>query len=119
VIGAAYKQLFHNIFSRLWTRATVFTADSRSDHANCRSNPLALDGDHFADPAPDRAGEATMSKLVSVVALLCLVILSVPAFAQTACQQRCITGCSGKGTLCLNKCETRCSINGTARRTGN
>jgi hypothetical protein len=59
-----------------------------------------------------------MSKLISVAALLLVVTLPGPALAQTACQQRCVTGCSGKGMLCLNKCETRCNIYGTARRDG-
>jgi hypothetical protein len=59
-----------------------------------------------------------MFKIVSVVAVLCLMTIAAPASAQTACQQRCITGCSGKGTMCMNTCESRCAINGTARRTG-
>jgi hypothetical protein len=59
-----------------------------------------------------------MFKLVSVAAVLCLATFSVPASAQTACQQRCITGCAGKGNMCENKCESRCAIYGTARRTG-
>jgi hypothetical protein len=59
-----------------------------------------------------------MSKFIAVAALLYFATLSVPALAQTACQQRCITGCSGKGTMCLNKCESRCELYGTARRNG-
>jgi hypothetical protein len=57
-----------------------------------------------------------MSKLILVVALALLVTASGPAPAQTACQQRCIGNCSGKGNMCLNKCETRCAIYGTAKR---
>ena len=57
-----------------------------------------------------------MSKLIGVAALLCLVAMPVAAFAQTACQQRCLTSCPGKGGVCLNKCEARCGVYGTAKR---
>jgi hypothetical protein len=60
--------------------------------------------------------EITMSKLIWVAVLVFFVAASGPALAQTACQQRCIGNCSGKGNMCLNKCETRCAINGTAKR---
>jgi hypothetical protein len=57
-----------------------------------------------------------MSKLIWVAALALLATASSAALAQTACQQRCIGNCSGKGNMCLNKCETRCAIYGTAKR---
>ena len=38
-----------------------------------------------------------MSKLIWIIALALLVAASGPALAQTACQQRCIGNCSGKG----------------------
>lgn len=60
-----------------------------------------------------------MDKLVSIAALLCLVALTVPASAQGACQQRCLTSCAGKGTMCESNCERRCNVSGTARRGGN
>ncbi len=59
-----------------------------------------------------------MSKLVAIAALLCLVTLSDPAFAQTSCQQRCLTSCPGKGAMCESNCERRCNVLGTARRGG-
>jgi hypothetical protein len=57
-----------------------------------------------------------MSKLVLLAAVFCLVAFSAPAVAQTACQQRCLTSCSGKGNMCANNCESRCARYGTARR---
>jgi hypothetical protein len=60
-----------------------------------------------------------MSKLIIAVAVaFACTVAPLSALAQTACQQRCLTGCSGKGNICLNKCETRCAVYGTARRTG-
>lgn len=57
-----------------------------------------------------------MFKLILAAALLCVVTTSVPVLAQNACQQRCLTNCSGKGNVCLTKCEGRCAIYGTAKR---
>jgi hypothetical protein len=57
-----------------------------------------------------------MFKFAGVAVLLCLVAMPGATFAQTACQQRCITSCSGKGTTCMDKCGTRCSVYGTAKR---
>jgi hypothetical protein len=57
-----------------------------------------------------------MSKLIAVAAVLYFVMISAPALAQTACQQRCLTSCSGKGNMCANNCESRCARYGTARR---
>lgn len=60
-----------------------------------------------------------MSKLIVAAAALCAVLsFTMPAFAEpaAACQQRCLTNCSGKGNMCLNKCEGRCAIYGTAKR---
>jgi hypothetical protein len=57
-----------------------------------------------------------MSRFSAAAALLWLVISPVTSFAQTACQQRCLTSCSAKGTTCLSKCETRCNVFGTAKR---
>jgi hypothetical protein len=57
-----------------------------------------------------------MAKLICAAALVWLVTASSAALAQSACQQRCIGNCSGKGNMCLNKCETRCAIYGTAKR---
>jgi hypothetical protein len=57
-----------------------------------------------------------MSKLIAIAALLCLVTVSGPVFAQTTCQQRCLTSCPGKGAMCESNCERRCNVLGTARR---
>jgi hypothetical protein len=57
-----------------------------------------------------------MSKLILAVAFMGIVAMPLSALAQTACQQRCLTNCSGKGNMCVNNCETRCAIYGTARR---
>jgi hypothetical protein len=59
-----------------------------------------------------------MPKLISLAALLCLVSLPVPAVAQmtSACQQRCLTSCPGKGNHCMSNCQGRCAVNGTAKR---
>jgi hypothetical protein len=57
-----------------------------------------------------------MSKLIAIAALLCLAMASVPAVAQSSCQQRCLTSCPGKGAMCESNCERRCNVLGTARR---
>lgn len=60
-----------------------------------------------------------MTKLIVAAAALCAaVFLSAPAFAESAaaCQQRCLTNCSGKGNICTINCEGRCARFGTAKR---
>ncbi|MGA9007682.1 MAG: hypothetical protein WBE48_09800 [Xanthobacteraceae bacterium] len=57
-----------------------------------------------------------MSKLIWAATFVCIVAMPLSALAQTSCQQRCLTNCSGKGNMCVNNCETRCAIYGTARR---
>jgi hypothetical protein len=57
-----------------------------------------------------------MSKLILAAALLWIIGTPISALAQTACQQRCMTNTSGKGTASLAKCEARCEVHGSAKR---
>jgi hypothetical protein len=54
-----------------------------------------------------------MFKPVSLVVMLSLATLSVPALAQDrahvqACKQHCAENCTGKGNYCHINCEARC-----------
>ncbi len=50
--------------------------------------------------------EATMTKVVSIAALLCFVMVSFPAFAQSAkCLAFCAQTCAGKGNACTIHCQ--------------
>jgi hypothetical protein len=49
-----------------------------------------------------------MSKLLTAIAMFCLVISAI--FAQAAsCQEKCAANCGGKGAFCFNNCSTRCA----------
>jgi hypothetical protein len=60
--------------------------------------------------------ETTMSRLILAAALLWMIAAPLSASAQTACQQRCMTNTSGKGSTSLAKCEARCDVHGSAKR---
>ena len=61
-----------------------------------------------------------MSKVLAAIAMLSIVSLSlpvsVPAFAEDNCQQKCPTKCGGKGLKCISNCQERCAMTGSSKR---